>query len=134
MKAIQTRKTLPVDKARRLMEVQAILKELKVEADELKADLLRTTQELDVFTLKTGDYTISRVRKVTPQVTDFEVLKEQLERNNIEVYTQETFAPQMDLVFKQIIENGNLDLDGLEGKITEYISIRLARKEDDKNE
>lgn len=129
MKQIQTRKTLPVDKAKRLMEVQALLKDLKAEADELKADLLRTTQALDVYTLKTGEYTISRVKKITPHVDDFKTLKKALEEAEIEVLTELTFAPQMDLVFKQAVEEGR-EFDGLSGKVTEYISIRLARKED----
>lgn len=129
MNKLQTRKTLPVDKARRLMELQALMKELKIEADELKADLLKTTQQLDVYTLKTGEYTISRVKKITPHVEDFETLKKALEEAEIEVYTEETFSPVMDVVFKQILADGK-NIDGLEGKVTEFISIRLARKEE----
>jgi len=129
MNNLTTRKTLPMDKAKRLMELQQIMKEIKPEIDELKADLLRVTQELDVYTLKTGEYTISRSKRITPQITDFDALKADLVKNEIEVYTEEVFAPQMDLVFKLAIEKGR-EFEGLDGKTTEYISIRLAKKED----
>jgi len=124
----------PIAKANRLLELQTIYKKIKPEIDELKADLLRTTQELDVYTLKTGDYTISRAKRVTPRVTNFEALKEDLESREIEVYTEEVFAPQMDVVFKQAINQGT-KLNGLDALETEYISIRLREKEGgEKNE
>lgn len=123
---IQTRKTLPVDKAKRLMELQTIMKEIKPEIDQLKADLLGVMQGQDVFTLKTGSYTLSRSKRVTPQVVDFNTLKKSLEDAEIEVITETVFAPQMDIVFKQAIEEGK-EFKGLEGKTTEYISIRLAK-------
>ena len=123
---IQTRKILPVDKVKRLMKLQAIMKEIKPEIDELKADLLKITQDLDVLSLKTGEYTISRAKRITPKIEDYEMLKKSLTEAGLEVYTQEVFAPQMDVVFKQAIEEGR-ELKGLDSLVTEYITIRLAK-------
>ena len=114
----------PAVKAKKLMELQTLLKEIKPQIDELKADLLQIMQEQDVLTLKTGTYTLSRAKRITPQVIDFKTLKKSLEDANIDVITEETFAPQMDLVFKQAIEEGR-QFDGLESKETEYVSVRV---------
>lgn len=114
----------PMQKVEKLMEYQAIVKDLKPKIDELKADLLKITQDLDVYTLKTGRYTISRAKKVTPKVIDFKQLKESLDKAEIPYITEEVFAEQMKLVFKQAIEEKR-ELEGLESLITEYISIRI---------
>ena len=114
----------PAVKAKKLMELQTIYKELKPQIDELKADLLQIMQEQDVLTLKTGTYTLSRAKRITPQVIDFKTLKASLEQANIDVLTEEVFAPQMDIVFKQAIEEGK-QFDGLESKTTEYVSVRI---------
>lgn len=119
-------------KAARLVELQAVMKEIKPEIDSLKADLLKITQELDVLTLKTGNYTISRARRITPRVTDFKTLKEQLEDAHIPYQTVEAFSKNMEPVFKKMIEDKTV-IEGLEGTETEYISIRLAKKEEHGN-
>jgi glutamate-1-semialdehyde aminotransferase len=115
-----------IAKAKRLMELQALYKQIKPEIDQLKAELLEITKKLGVVTLKTEDYTISRVKKVTPEVTDFETLKAELEKNNIPYGTKEVFADYMSLTFKKLIEDGR-KLEGLEAKESEYVAVRLAK-------
>ena len=117
----------PMQKVEKLMEYQAIVKDLKPKIDELKADLLKVTQDLDVYTLKTGRYTISRVKKITPRVIDFKTLKNSLDKAEIPYITEEVFAEQMKVVFKQAIEEKR-ELEGLEGLITEFISIRIREE------
>lgn len=114
----------PAVKAKKLMELQTLYKEIKPQIDELKAELLQVMQEQDVLTLKTGTYTLSRAKRITPQVVDFKILKDSLEKAEIEVITEEVFAPQMDVVFKQAIEEGR-EFEGLESKVTEYVSVRI---------
>ena len=107
-------------KAKRLRD------ELKVITDEmqpLKDGLLRVTQELDVLTLKTGEYTITRAIRTSPIVEDFETLKESLEQNEVPFDTVETFSPQMSVVFKEALKSGR-EYDGLGKKETQYISVR----------
>ncbi len=119
----------PMAKAKRLFEIEVELKALKKEDKELRADLLKVTQELDVYSLKTGTYTISRAKRITPRVVDFETLKKSLNEEQIPIVTEETFAPQMKIVFQNLIEEGK-ELEGLEGLQTEYITVRLAKKEE----
>ena len=119
----------PMQKVEKLIEYQAIVKDLKPKIDELKADLLKVTQDLDVYTLKTGRYTISRAKKITPKVINFKQLKESLDKAEIPYITEEVFAEQMKLVFKQAIEEKR-ELEGLEALVTEYISIRIKESEE----
>lgn len=116
----------PALKVKRLMELQELVNKAKPEIDRLKAELLQTMQEQDVLSLKTGSYTLSRAKRVTPQVVNYETLKKSLENEGIEVITQEIFAPQMDVVFRQAIEEGR-EFEGLEAKQTEYVAIRLKK-------
>ena len=114
----------PADKVKRLISLQKLEKSLKPEIAKLKEELLDTMQKQDVLSLKTGSYTLFRAKRITPQVTNFEALKKDLEAHDIEVITEIVFAPQMNLVFKQAIEE-NKELKGLEGLETEYVSIRI---------
>jgi hypothetical protein len=118
------KKNSPAEKAKKLVELQVIIKNAKVEADALKADLLEIMQSQDVLTLKTGSYTLSRAHKVTPQVVDFKLLKQSLDKADIPYMVEEVFTDQMKIVFKQAIEEGR-ELDGLESLTTEYVSIRV---------
>lgn len=127
-KIIQTPK-IPMQKAKRLVELQQKEYEIKKEILKLKEELLIITRSLDVLSLKTGTYTISRVVKKLIRVTDFEQLKSSLEKADIPYLTKEVFADQMDLVFKQLIDTKPTRLPkGLSFLKSEYIMIRLADK------
>ena len=117
----------PMEKAQKIVELTKIIKDAKAIVDEYKIDLLKVTQEMDVLTLKTGSYTISRAKRITPRVTDFKTLKESLDKENIPYEVEEAFTPQMDLVFKNLVKEDR-KLDGLEALETEYIMIRTPEK------
>lgn len=130
---LTVKKNSPAVKAKRLVELQAIYNKIKPEIDALKADLLQTLQEQDVYTLKTGTYTLSRAKRVTPFVSEFHLLKKSLDLANIPYETQEVFIPQMNIVFRKAIDEGR-DLPGLTGTVTEYVAIRVKEpkgKEED---
>ena len=117
----------PQEKAAQLVELMNIQREIKPKIDALKEDLLILMQENGEITgFKTKTYTITLAKRVTPQVIDFKTLKTSLEKAEIEVITEEVFAPQMDIVFKQAIEEGK-QFDGLEAKETEYLSVRINK-------
>lgn len=119
----------PMGKARKLIELQAIVTELKPQIAELKADLLQTLLSLGVLTLKTEEYTISRAKRITPEVTNFKALVEELKKNKIPYGTQVVFADYMNVTFKKLIEDKR-ELDGLEAKETEYVSVRIKEKKE----
>lgn len=116
----------PMAKAARLIELQNIMKSIKPEIDAIKADLLKVTQELDVYTLKTGSYTISRAKKVTPEVVNFETLKKSLDEKNIPYQTVKAFSVNMRHVFQKLIED-KVEIEGLDGLETEYIMVRINK-------
>lgn len=120
---LEVKANSPMEKAQKIVELTDIVKKAKAIIDEYKAELLKITQEMDVITLKTGTYTITRAKRITPKVISFKVLKESLEKENIPYETEEAFTPQMDVVFKNLVKE-NRTLDGLEALSTEYISIR----------
>ena len=124
----QVRPTTAMAKAKRLFELKALIKEIKPEIDQLNAELLEVMQNNDTYTLKTGTYTLSRGKRITPQIEDFEALKKALDARQIPYQTVEAFSVNMKPVFQTLIENKD-ELEGLTGLETEYISIRLAKKE-----
>lgn len=126
---LTTKTNSPIDKVKRLVSLMALAKEIKPEIDRLKAELLKVTQDLDVLKLKTGDYTVTRAKRVTPEVVNFNELKQSLIDADIPYMTEEVFTDGMYVVFRKAIEE-NKELHGLSARITEYISIRIAEKEE----
>jgi len=124
---LKTEANSPMEKAEQVIQLEAIKRGIDKKLKEYKAELLAATQEMDVLTLKTGKYTISRARRITPKVVDFETLKETLENQNIPYDTKEVFADHMRSVFAEAVKQGR-ELEGLESQTTEYISIRINKK------
>ena len=118
----------PMAKASQLVELEVIKKEITARIDQYRADLLAVTKELNVLSLKTGEYTISRVSKKTPRVVDFDTLKSSLEKQDIPYETKEVFADCMRAVFSQAVKE-NRKLDGLDVLESEYVMVRVAKKE-----
>lgn len=117
----------PIEMADQLIQLEAIQRGIKAKIDQYKADLLKLTQETDVYQLKTGKYTISRAKRVTPKVVDFETLKESLTKAKVPFETKEVFEDYMRGVFSQAIKEGK-HFEGLEASETEYVMVRLAKK------
>jgi len=130
MKLQTSQNNLPIEKIKRLVELDKQYDTIKAERDQLRSDLLKVTQELDVLTLKTGEYTISRGKRLTPQVTSFETLKNSLTKANIPWDVIEVFAPHTINSFREVAKQG-IELDGLEVKETQYISIRTKGGKDE---
>lgn len=117
----------PIEKAGQIVQLELISRGINEKIKQYKADLLKITQEQDVYMLKTGKYTISRAKRVTPRVLDFETLKSSLEKAKVPYETQEVFADQMSVVFREAVKQGR-KFDGLEAQETEYVSIRITKK------
>ena len=124
----QTQEMLPIQKVQRLFEIKQLFKELKPEMDQLQAELLQVMQDNDTLTLKTETYTLSRGKRVTPKVENFENLKKELEKRKVPYQTVTAFSRNMLPVFQKFIEDKE-ELEGLTGNETEYVSIRLRKEE-----
>lgn len=121
----------PMEVAHNLMQLEKQIKTLEEQKTILKDKLLKIMKEHDTLSLKTGSYTLSRVQKITPKVLNVEKLKEELDKRDIPYYTQETFAPSMNEVFRtlakenqEIYENG---LPGLAISESEFVMVRLTK-------
>lgn len=115
-----------IRKVSHLAAIEKQYKALKEEIDIMKAELLEIMQKDDVLTLKTGEYTISRAKRVTPQIESVEILKNSLEEAKIPYDMVEAFAPHMNETFKQAIKQGK-QLNGLGSKETEYVVVRVTK-------
>ena len=114
---------LPIKKIQRLAEIETQWQAIKKERDQLREELLVLTQKLDVYTLKTGKYTLFRAKRVTPHVTDFNVLEASLKAQDIPYEVETVFSPRTFLAFQKAIKQ-KIELDGLEAQETEYIVIK----------
>ena len=114
---------LPIKKIQRLAEIETQWQAIKKERDQLREELLVLTQKLDVYTLKTGKYTLFRAKRVTPHVLDFNVLEASLKAQDIPYEVETVFSPRTFLAFQKAIKQ-KIELDGLEAQETEYIVIK----------
>ena len=120
---------LPIDKITQFAEIELQYKTLKEKREQLRIELLKAMQGFDLYTMKTGKYTLYRGKRLTPHVVDFNVLKAGLEAENIPYETEEVFHPRMNLVFRMLAKDKR-ELEGLEVAETEYVAIKTKGKED----
>lgn len=125
---IATTATTTIEKAKNLIQLEKIYKDVKERIDAYRAELLEETKKMDVLSLKTGSYTISRVKKLYPKVTDVQALKKALDKEKIPYEMQEVFADYMKNTFKQLAEEQK-QLDGLNIDEIEYIMVRINNEE-----
>ena len=111
-------------KAKELMELEVMQNQIKAKILEYKTELLAYMQEHKTLGLKTETYTLTRAKKVTPQVVDFKQLKESLDEANIPVMTKVVVDESMMRVFNVLIEEGR-EMPGLDSLETEYIMVRV---------
>lgn len=111
------------EKAERMLKLADLKKQVETAYNAIRDELLSETQRLGVLSLKTESYTITRAKRITPKVEDYDTLKATLEKENIPYTTKEVFGDAMTEVFKQAIKDGR-KLEGLSALETEYITIR----------
>ena len=110
--------------AEKIIKLEQLKKDITAQLDELKAQLLEFTQANDVYTLKTGSYTISRGKRQTVAILDHQAAAQWLFDNGIEPHMVETLAVSDQAQIKEFIKKGK-QVNGCTNKETEYISIRV---------
>lgn len=115
-----------VELSAKARDLRAELKRIEDELRPYREQLLQATQQNDVYQLKTGSYTISRVQRISPVVENFEELEKTLQENNIPYETEVVFK-NMDMTFKEAIKQ-KLDWKGLNARVTEYVAVRVTKK------
>lgn len=125
---ITKKEIIPVRKVEQLVKIEAQYKALKAVRDLLKEDILTSMQEVDLESFKTGSYTLTRAKRITPLVRDVRMLKKSLDYARIPYETEETFKPFMQATFRRLLEEKK-DMLGLEKQETEYVLIRIKEEE-----
>lgn len=118
----------PMEAARSLVDIELQLKNLEQQKKFLKGLLMNVMKAHDTFSLRTGSYTLSRVKKPFVKVLSVERLKQYLDKKDIPYYTQEVFAPSMDEVFKTLAKQEENPVPGLDYHETEYVMVKVNKK------
>lgn len=126
-KIVTKQELIPADKAKEIIKLTQLQKEVKSRLDSLKAELLAYTQENDVLTLKTGAYTISRAKRDTITVMDHESAYKFLQDKNIPADMVRVLSDATENVVKTLVKSGT-NVAGVAHQQTEYISIRVAKE------
>ena len=116
----------PMQIAQQVVKLEQLHREIKGRLDNMKSQLLAKTKELDVITLKTGSYTISRASRKTIKVLSKKGLAKELEGMGLEVL----YAIDMDYM-KPVVKNVIDKLEYATETETEYVSIRIAKPKGD---
>ena len=119
----------PMEMAEQLMKLEKLKKDVDARLSDLKRELLATMQDLDVLTLKTGSYTLSRKTWSRVSVTDDKEAEKALAKMGVPVETK--MVINMDLMkvpIRNLVVNEGKEIDGIKRQETEYVTVRF--KED----
>lgn len=127
----------PAQKAQKLLKLKALKKEVDTQLAQMNDELLQAMKETGSLSIKTEQFTITRVIRPNTKVLDVPTLKKALEGAGVPYTLQETFGDEMKEVFKALSETKLKDteltnepleiLPGLETTVTQYVTVRVAK-------
>ena len=117
----------PSQEAQQLVKLQVLEKDIKARIDASRLRLLKIMQDNDVLSLKTGEYTLFRTKRLTTTIVDQKQAIQCLKDMNVEVVTEVVLSDVMKLTYKGLIEQGK-DIDGIATSNSEYVSVRVNNK------
>ena len=116
----------PMEAAKQMVKLEKLKKEVDVKLRDLKQYLLVTMKDLDVLTLKTGTYTLSRRTWKKAMVQDDDKAIAFLEKAQIPVETKTVLDMDfMKTPLDNLMKDG-VQVDGVEYKETEYVLSNLG--------
>ena len=122
----------PMEIAEEVMKLEKLKKQVDAKLKDHKANLLEVMTDLDVLSLKTGSYTLSRKSYNRIRVIDDQEVAKSLEKMGVPVETKEVLdMDYMKIPIKQILDKGEI-IGGIEEIRTPYVTVRLATKKDAK--
>lgn len=122
-----TKSIVPAEMAEKIIKLTDLKKKITEELDLLKEQLLEITQQHDVYTLKTGTYTISRGKRQTVTILDHEAAFKKLVELGNEPTMVEVLAPTFQELAKSLVKKGQL-INGVTHQETEYITVKIAKE------
>ena len=114
------------EKARQFLKLAELKKEIGERYDQIRKELLETTQNLGIKQLKTNDYTISRAKRVTVTIYDDKEAGMALEKLGVPVKYEKKIASHLLPTIKALASNK--DIAGIEKKETEYILVKINKE------
>lgn len=114
------------EKARQFLKLAELKKEIVERYEEIRKELLETTQNLGIKQLKTDDYTISRARRVSISIYDDEEAGNALEKLGVPVKYEKKLASHLMTTIRALAKDK--DIAGIEKKETEYILVKINKE------
>lgn len=128
MNEIITQQTkTPAEMAARLVKLKEAKKMIDDELKEINEKLLEEMQHFDVLTLKTGQFTVSRAKRVTPKVTNLDDLEGYFTDKGLQFTTKAVPDDVTMNTIKEMVKAGTMP-DGVEAQETEYVTVRIAKE------
>ena len=125
-----TKTIIPSEAVEEVIHLEQTKRGLDERLKTLRAGLLEETKRMDVISLKTGKYTLTRATRTTIRVVDDAEVKEELEKMGHQVITKEV----VDMDFMKPLVKANVDkLDGATKTETEYLTIRSNKGTNGRN-
>lgn len=124
---VKTQKLVPAEIAEKVIKLTELKKQITEQLDGLKTELLEFTQENDVYTLKTGSYTISRGKRQTITILDHEAAFQSLTDNFCEPKMVQVLSPADQKLVSDLVKKGK-QVKGTTHQTTEYISIKVVKE------
>lgn len=124
----ETDELAPMAVAKEVMKLERLKRDIEERLKAHKKYLLETMLELDVVSLKTGTYTLSRKQYKRIRIEDDKKASAYLEKMEVPVEMKKVL--DMDLMripIKALLDEGK-QIDGVSEIKTEYVSVRLAEK------
>jgi hypothetical protein len=120
------KKLVPAQIAEKIIKLEQLKKDVASQLDALKSELLEFTRSNDVYTLKTGTYTISRCKRQTVNVYDPSSVKEWGLLNGYDLHTTYTLTPESEKVVKDLVKKG-IVVPNTSLQESEYLTVRIAK-------
>lgn len=116
--------------ATKYVEIKDKLTKLKAIELELRNRLLEGMQSTGITGFKTADFTVSRASRATISITDHALAGKALEEMGVPVAFETVLTKPTQEAVKTLLVKEKVDVEGAEATITEYVSIRMAKKEE----
>lgn len=118
----------PSEMAVKLVKLTKLKKEVDAQIAVFREQLLEETKRNDVLTLKTGSYTISRCKRVTPTLESLEDLRGWFEHKGLEFATKEVPEDWVMATVRDSVKKGNVP-EGISAQETEYVVVKVNKKD-----
>jgi hypothetical protein len=113
-------------KAEYFIKLTELKKRINEEYNNIRAELLETTQKLGIKQLKTDNYTISRAKRTTIDIYDHELAGSELEKLGYTIKYQKKISDLSMPTVKEVAKGEQID--GIEVNETEYVLVRLNKE------